>query len=132
MTGFARFRGPAQPVPGPPPAVPPPGPLHPAIAAKLQKLRNEKAALECQLRDMARERIQLKAQVEAAAKIIAGAKRECAERCVHAVSDAARQVQLVKMQAVQDQLQAANAAYRGGDLKPAPVAVVPKQRGRTR
>lgn len=96
------------------------------LLAALTKARNEKSALTQQLRDLARERDQLAAQVRSGAVMLAAARRQCAAGCEHARLAAERGVQLVEMQRVQNRLQAANQAYVEADLRPVPV--VPKQR----
>ena len=81
-------------------------PIHPEVAAKLRKLRNEKAALTSQLRDTARERDQLTDQLRAGRLMLDAALKKCEQDCAHGREVAGLRVQLRAMQAVQDEYRA--------------------------
>lgn len=110
----------------------PAGPVDPTakLRAELLKVRNERAALGSQLRDVVRERNSLKDQLLAGRLMLDAALKGCADNCAHANLAAERGVQLVAMQARMDELQAANEAQdRRHDHS---VGFVPEQRGRRR
>ena len=100
-------------------AVPPPAtPLHPEIAAKLTKLRNEKAQLGQDLAAANRRNNEQALQLRAATAIIAGARHSCEATCEHAQLAASRQLLLVKLQQRLDEARAVNEARDRAAMDP--------------